>query len=251
VTAWLAGLAGEELTVVWVDEPTLAYIFDGENFLNLDLIAQGLTAADGGSGHACAGLFAAAERGAYLAKSGLWAVEPFPQRNYTPLAPFFTVEVQYWADEIIAWSQQFGLDANLVATIIQIESCGNPLAVSEVGAMGLFQVMPGHFEEGEDPFDLNTNAKRGLFLLQDDLIRFENITQALAAYNTGYYRASQPPSSWPKQTKDYVYWGGGIYGDALSGAPTSATLQEWLISGGMTGCEQAADVLNIAGTSGH
>ena len=39
------------------------------------------------------------------------------------------------------------LDPDIIATIIQIESCGNPAARSTAGAQGLFQVMPFHFEE--------------------------------------------------------------------------------------------------------
>ena len=32
--------------------------------------------------------------------------------------------------------------------------------------MGLFQVMPYHFQEGEDPFSPDINAKRGLIYLR-------------------------------------------------------------------------------------
>ena len=36
----------------------------------------------------------------------------------------FTPEVQYWGEEILAWSETYQLDPNLVATVMQIESCG-------------------------------------------------------------------------------------------------------------------------------
>ena len=34
------------------------------------------------------------------------------------LAPIFTPEVMHWQDRIVAWSAQYGLDPNLVATVI-------------------------------------------------------------------------------------------------------------------------------------
>ena len=42
------------------------------------------------------------------------------------IAPLFTPEVQYWENEIVAWAAQHDIDPNAVATIMQIESCGNP-----------------------------------------------------------------------------------------------------------------------------
>ena len=86
------------------------------------------------------------------------------------LARLFTREVLYWEDDINRWAKQFNLNPNLVATIMQIESCGDPLALSPgVGAQGLFQVMPLHFSDGENQFDLDTNARAGLNHLSDCL----------------------------------------------------------------------------------
>ena len=55
------------------------------------------------------------------------------------LARLFTPEVLYWEDKILKWSEKYGLDPNLVATVMQIESCGDPQARSGAGAMGLFR----------------------------------------------------------------------------------------------------------------
>src|SRR5260221_12692591 len=66
------------------------------------------------------------------------------------LSGVFTPQVQYWSPLIHAWAQAYHVDPNLIATVIQIESCGDPTAVSLAGAQGLFQVMPGHFGAGED-----------------------------------------------------------------------------------------------------
>ncbi|MEW5941929.1 MAG: transglycosylase SLT domain-containing protein, partial [Chloroflexota bacterium] len=74
------------------------------------------------------------------------------------LSPIFTPEVQHWGNQILAWSADFGLDPNLAATVLQIESCGDPRALSRSGAMGLFQVMPFHFYSTDDPYHPDTNA---------------------------------------------------------------------------------------------
>src|SRR5919197_1910450 len=83
--------------------------------------------------------------------------------NFTSgLSPIFTKEVQHWGNDIVRWAKTSSMDPNLVATIMQIESCGDPRATSRSGAMGLFQVMPFHFHFGENPYDPETNALRGL-----------------------------------------------------------------------------------------
>lgn len=160
------------------------------------------------------------------------------------IAPLFTPEVQYWSDKIAKWSQRTGIDANLIATVMQIESCGDPQAISSAGAMGLFQVMPYHFEAGEDPYKPETNARRGLDYLnqalgaRDGVIRF-----GFAGYNGGITGAKRPESQWANETQRYVYWGTGIYEDAAKGRGNSSRLDEWLGRGGSSLCHQAAQRL--------
>jgi soluble lytic murein transglycosylase-like protein len=164
----------------------------------------------------------------------------------TSLSPVFTSEVQHWADKLASWSAVFNLDPNLAATVMQIESCGAPGAVSGSGAQGLFQVMPFHFAAGEDTLDPDTNAARGLAYLALGLARASgNAGLALAGYNGGHSLIGLDSSLWPAQTQRYWYWGTGIYQDATSGAPTSARLQEWLQSGGASLCAQADGELGL------
>ncbi len=156
------------------------------------------------------------------------------------LARFFTPEVLYWEKDILVWSQIYQLDANLIATVMQIESCGDPFARSPAGASGLFQVMPYHFATGENPFDVSTNAMRGLSYLHQALNRSGgDVRLALAIYNGGPARLGQDERWWPAETQRYVYWGAGIYEDAQRGAESSPRLQEWLESGGHDLCLQA------------
>lgn len=156
----------------------------------------------------------------------------------TGLSPVFTPEVQFWATEIAAWAELYQMDANLIATVIQIESCGNPSISSSAGAQGLFQVMPFHFAAGEDMLDVQTNANRGLTYLQGAIaLSNGDAGLALVGYNGGYGAIS---GRWAAETQRYYYWGSGIYTDAISGATTSDTLQEWLAAGGSRLCASAS-----------
>ena len=163
------------------------------------------------------------------------------------IAPLFTAEIQYWGKDIAAWSKNWGLDPNLVATVMQIESCGDPRAVSRAGAMGLFQVMPLHFVSGEDPYKPGTNATRGLSYLKKALeARGGDIRLALAGYNGGITGAKQPESAWSAEMIRYVYWGTGIYADATKGKSYSDRLNEWLGYGGASLCAQAAQRIGVS-----
>jgi len=174
-----------------------------------------------------------------------------PAREAAPqaasLAPLFDPAVHHWQERIIAWSTRFGLDPNLVATVMQIESCGDPGALSHSGAMGLFQVMPFHFSAGEDGFDPEVNAARGLGYLRLGLERGGGQPGlALAGYNGGHSRIGQAADLWPAETRRYAYWGTGIYEDAQAGREGSARLEEWRRAGGRRLCAQAAAALGLA-----
>ncbi len=157
------------------------------------------------------------------------------------LSPLFTPEIQYWGDQIMDWAAQTGLDPNLIATVMQIESCGDPRALSSAGAMGLFQVMPYHFEQGENPYYPTTNALRGLGYLKTSLDTANGDSRlAFAGYNGGIGVIPKTEVAWAAETVRYAYWGSGIYADALQGATTSARLDEWLAHGGASLCAQAS-----------
>ncbi len=161
------------------------------------------------------------------------------------ISPVFSREVQYWEDEIVQWSSERGLDPNMAATIMQIESCGDMNAASGAGAQGLFQVMPYHFAPGEDTLDPQTNARRGLDYFAKQLAHFGDVNLAFAAYNGGPGNAVKSYDNWPAETQRYYYWSEGIYADVQAGLMTSARLQEWLNAGGAGLCNQAAARLGL------
>jgi hypothetical protein len=161
------------------------------------------------------------------------------------LTPLFTPEVMYWEENIIAWAREWDLDPNLVATVMQIESCGNPKALSPSGAMGLFQVMPYHFSAEELPYKPNTNARRGLGYLRKALDEYNSIQLAFAGYNGGIGMAGKAENYWKDESVRYVYWGTGIYSDAQLGKNNSPRLEEWLSYGGASLCVQAREYLGL------
>lgn len=162
------------------------------------------------------------------------------------ISAIFTKEVQHWANDIVRWANAAGIDPNLAATIMQIESCGDPRATSRSGAMGLFQVMPFHFRIGENPYDPETNALRGLSYLSRSLASGSGDARlALAGYNGGVGVIARGEWFWPSETKRYVLYGGPIYEDAHNGATSSAMLTEWYQKYGAGLCRQAAQRLGI------
>jgi len=162
------------------------------------------------------------------------------------LSPIFTREVQHWGGDITRWANASSLDPNLVAVIMQIESCGDPRALSRAGAMGLFQVMPFHFHFGENPYNPETNALRGLNYLSRSLnTGNNNVRLALAGYNGGIGVISRSEWTWSAETKRYIRYGVPIYEDARSGATTSTALNEWYQKYGVSLCQQASRRLGL------
>jgi soluble lytic murein transglycosylase-like protein len=164
----------------------------------------------------------------------------------TSLSPIFTREVQHWSSDIIRWANASSLDPNLVAVVMQIESCGDPRATSSAGAMGLFQVMPFHFYFGENPYNPETNALRGLDYLSRSLQTSQgNARLALAGYNGGIGVIARGEWTWSAQTKRYVQYGAPMYEDARAGLSQSAHVDEWYVKYGASLCAQAARRLGL------
>ncbi len=162
------------------------------------------------------------------------------------LAPFFAPSVLYWEPQILHWSERHQLDPNMIATIMQIESCGDPGALSGSGAQGLFQVMPFHFQDGEDAFDPDTNALRGMNYFAERLLQTKgDIGRAFAGYNGGHVASAGGWNDWADETQRYFTWSTGIYGEALEGNQNSETLNQWLAAGGVNLCNQAEERLGM------
>jgi hypothetical protein len=160
------------------------------------------------------------------------------------MAGLFTDTVDYWAADIDRWARDNGLDVNLLATVMQIESCGHPTVTSTSNAQGLFQVMPFHFGSNENMVDPETNGQRGASYLKSCMGWANGDPgRAMACYNGGPSVLQRNMTSWASETQRYYRWGTGIYSDAQRLSTESGTLNDWLNAGGASLCQRASDAL--------
>ena len=85
-------------------------------------------------------------------------------------------------------AEKYGVDANLVRSVIRAESNFNPKAVSSAGARGLMQLMPATAAGlgVGDSFNPQENINGGVKLLSRLLRKYDgDVRLALAAYNAG------------------------------------------------------------------
>lgn len=147
-------------------------------------------------------------------------------------------------------SFRHGVDANLLAIVILIESGGDPIASSPKGAMGLMQVMPataqdiarergifGHVDARL--YDPAYNIDFGAYYLAKQMTRFNNgdaintVERAAGAYNGGPARMDRHLRSGealPTETMRYKRWVAGMWMDRH--ARESPMYVEWWSAGG-------------------
>lgn len=118
------------------------------------------------------------------------------------------------------------VDANLVRSIIKVESNFNPRAVSRKGAMGLMQLMPSTARDLHvtNPFDVAQNVDGGVRHFKGLLDNFNgDVSKSLAAYNAGAGAVTRhggvPPYA---ETQDYVKKITRLYGQEI---PSNAGTQ--------------------------
>ena len=98
------------------------------------------------------------------------------------------LNIEAFRDEIATAASATGVDVALLRAVIHAESAFNPMAVSNKGAQGLMQLMPGTAGDlgVTDAFDVSQNIAGGAKYLAQLLKDFNGNTQlATAAYNAG------------------------------------------------------------------
>jgi hypothetical protein len=109
-----------------------------------------------------------------------------------PMAPAPAVSGGTGIESAIAEaSSRFAIPQSWIRAVMQVESGGNPLALSPKGAIGLMQIMPTtwaalrrRYSLGVDPYDARDNILGGTALLRELYDRF-GANGFLAAYNAG------------------------------------------------------------------
>ena len=93
-----------------------------------------------------------------------------------------------YKDEIALAAADYGVETSLLRAVIHAESAFNPMALSNKGAQGLMQLMPGTAGDlgVTDAFDATQNIRGGARYLAQLLKSFNGDAQlATAAYNAG------------------------------------------------------------------
>jgi murein DD-endopeptidase MepM/ murein hydrolase activator NlpD len=177
------------------------------------------------------------------------AKQPFATDSTQPLAPMWmdSPSVWYWRSNIYEWAKKWNINPNIIATLMEIESCGLPTAVSRSGARGLFQVMPQyHLNAGETAdqlFDPNFDADKGMKFYNSCLDNAGgDPRKAAACYNGGASVLKTSEGYWPSETQSYAKWF-AMASDAFTASTHSDTLTTHVTGGSKPGglCARASE----------
>lgn len=104
-------------------------------------------------------------------------------------------------------SRVYGVDRDLICSVIKAESGFDPSATSPKGAMGLMQLMPETARElgVTDAYDPEQNVMGGTRHLRWLLDRYDgDVEKALAAYNWGTGNLERGTGKLPEETRNYI-----------------------------------------------
>lgn len=144
-----------------------------------------------------------------------------PEEVFTSARPAGAAKAPF-ADLIQAAAARYEVDADLITSVIAVESNFDPKAVSRRNARGLMQLLPETAARlgVQNVFDPQENIGAGTRYLRDLLQRYGNdLALTLAAYNAGPERVQQygrvPPFG---ETQSYVSRVKRAYGKRKSAA---------------------------------
>jgi Transglycosylase SLT domain len=131
---------------------------------------------------------------------------PIPQP--APSTPAPAANQGPYHEFVLAAASRYGVDAELISSVMEVESHFNPKAISVKNARGLMQLLPQTAARlgVRDIFDPKENIDAGTHYLHDLLQLYNNdLTLALAAYNAGPDKVQKygdvPPY---RETQSYV-----------------------------------------------
>lgn len=171
----------------------------------------------------------------------LLAIEPEEVFSSTP--PEVDAKAPY-RELIVAAAARYSVDADLIVSVIAVESNFEPKVISRRNARGLMQLLPATATRlgVRNIFDPGENIDAGTHYLRDLLQLYKNdLALTLAAYNAGPQRVQQygrvPPFA---ETQTYVRRVRTAYakrklnraGKALTATPAASTTEAVVTPGG-------------------
>ena len=165
--------------------------------------------------------------------------------------------VQYWKDDILRWAVEYEVHPVHVATLMTIESCGDPMATSRTPdgdpiARGLFQVVHRFHSEPTDwgpdvLYEPEVSASRGLPFFRHlmKVANWQPVPKAYIGYNAGQSQMDVPKHLRSNQSQRYEQWS-YIADDAFNNRVSMPVLQQWLQAGGASLCQKAAAQIGLA-----
>lgn len=120
----------------------------------------------------------------------------------------FDKNIQQWCDLIKKYSAKYGHDPVLVASIIQVESLGNPGSESDQGAVGIMQVMPKEYfwdrPTREELFIPKINIQTGCRVLREKIDGYGSLRDGIMRYGPmdyGYIYADEVLAIYHEKSK--------------------------------------------------
>ena len=116
------------------------------------------------------------------------AIEPEEVFKPVPAPPQPVVAQPFYRDLVEAAAKRYNVDADLITSVIAVESNFDPKAVSRKNARGLMQLLPETAARlgVKNVFDPQENIEGGTHYLRDLLQKYNNdLVLTLAAYNAG------------------------------------------------------------------
>jgi soluble lytic murein transglycosylase-like protein len=122
------------------------------------------------------------------------SIEPEEVFTPVPAAAVQPVALPFFRDLVEAAAKRYNVDADLITSVIAVESNFDPKAVSRKNARGLMQLLPETAARlgVQNIFDPQENIDAGTRYLRDLLQKYNNdLVLTLAAYNAGPDKVQQ------------------------------------------------------------